>query len=94
MVSDIKKASENNKRLVPTIKKIIETIKYYFKLDLTDEKYEKIFNILFDAVSATNKFAKKNNLIRKNKDAYKALLETMLYFFNTISAHYSDIDKK
>ena len=91
MTSDVKKVSLNNKRLVPTINKIIEIIKHYFELDLSDEKYEKIFNVLFKAFSATNRFAKKNDLAKKSKDAYKTLLETVLCFFKTITVHDNSI---
>lgn len=94
MADDIKKVKTSNEKIVPTINKVVEIIKHYFNLDLSDEKYEKIFNVLLDTISATNKFAKKNGLAKKSKDAYKTLFETTLYFFKTISEHYNNIDKK
>lgn len=94
MADDIKKIKTSNEKIVPTINKVVEIIKHYFNLDLSDEKYEKIFNVLLDTISSTNKFAKKNGLAKKSKDAYKTLFETTLYFFKTISEHYNNIDKK
>lgn len=89
-----KKLVINNESLVPTINKIVKIVKHYFKLDLSDKEYEKIFNVLIDAVIETNKLCKKNNLLKKSQDTYKTLLETILFFFKSFSKYYNSNEKK
>ena len=92
IMNNIAKNQEAN--LVPTIKKIVEVIKYYFNLNLDDEKWENIFKILFDVVSETNNFVKTNNLLQKSKDTYKTLSETVLFFFKTFGEYFNKLEKQ
>lgn len=87
-------AKNQDANLVPTIRKIVEVIKYYFNLNLDDEKWENLFKILFDVVSKTNHFVKTNNLLQKSKDTYKTLSETVLFFFKTFSEYFNKLEKQ
>ena len=91
MVNAIKKIEENNdKNFTSITQKVVETIKYYFKLDIDDEKWEKIFKIICDSVAKTSEFAKKNHLSQKTQDLYKTFLRTITFFLEAISSNFKN----